>query len=171
MKIDPVRTARLTLRCYTPDDLPFVTSVWNDPEMGRYLCDPDRDHMDEKYVKSMQNLADDETCCYLIAQDAETGERIGTCSFIPDAAFHTVDLGYCIHKKFWRQGYATEMVSGLLKELVSRGAHAFTVSVAKENPGSNALMRKLGFHVEKEGSFRKRNTDIVYAEYIYRLDR
>lgn len=52
----------------------------------------------------------------------------------------------------------------------SRGGRVFTATAARENAGSNAVLHKLGFRVEKEGSFRKRLTDIVYPAYTYRLD-
>ena len=36
--------------------------------------------------------------------------------------------------------------------------------------GSNEVLRKLGFYVEKEGTFKKSGTDIIYDDYTYRLN-
>jgi len=50
------------------------------------------------------------------------------------------------------------------------GGKKITASVAKENAGSNAVLKKLNFYKEKEGNFKKCCTDIIYDEYTYRLD-
>ena len=62
------------------------------------------------------------------------------------------------------------MVRGLIAWGRHMGAHAFTIDVAQENAASVALAKKLGFRVEREGSFRKSGTDIIYPNYIFRLD-
>ena len=64
-------------------------------------------------------------------------------------------------------GYGTEIVEALMQMSRDLGGQKITASVAKENPGSNAVLRKLGFSVEKEGTFKKSGTDIVYEEYVY----
>ena len=80
------------------------------------------------------------------------------------------DLGYCIHKKYWRQGYGTELIQALIDFGYAKGGRKFTADIAQENVASNAVIRKLGFTVEKEGSYKKSKTDIVYPNYIYKLD-
>ena len=62
------------------------------------------------------------------------------------------------------------MLTALIREGRRRGIRTFTASVARANAGSDAVLRKLGFSVEKEGFFRKRGTEIVYPEYVYRLN-
>lgn len=170
MKIEPIETKRLTIRNYERTDLEFAKSIWNDPKMGKYLSDPDIEHMDETYRRVLETLDEDEDCCYLIAEKKNTGERIGTCSFFPSEDGMTYDLGYCIHEKYWQQGYGTEEVQGMITYAKAQGAKYITVSVAQENPGSNGIMHKLNFQAVQEGSFRKRGTNIVYKEYLYWLE-
>lgn len=50
-----------------------------------------------------------------------------------------------------------------------RGAEKITVCVDKNNTGSNAVMKKLGFTVAEESVYRKRGTDKICADYIYEL--
>ncbi|MFV0551261.1 MAG: GNAT family N-acetyltransferase [Anaerorhabdus sp.] len=50
------------------------------------------------------------------------------------------------------------------------GCLKLAAEVAKENTASNAVFRKLGFHVEKETRFKKTRTEIYYASVIYSLD-
>lgn len=68
------------------------------------------------------------------------------------------------------QGYATEMIKGLCGFCIENGAEYITADVAKLNYSSNAVLRKLGFKIEKEGAFKKSGTNIIYESYTYRLD-
>lgn len=170
MRIERIETRRLFLRGFERADVPFAVSVWNDPEMGEYLPDPSEENMDEEYRAALENLGDDEKCCYLISELKGTGERVGTCSFIPSGDGEVYDIAYCVHKKFWRNGYATEMVEGLLGYAREHGGRKITVRVNRENPGSNAIMKKFGFKVVGEVSYKKRGTDLVFTDYNYELD-
>lgn len=71
---------------------------------------------------------------------------------------------------YWRLGYAAEMAGEMIGFGFRSGGRTFTASAAKENAASNAVLHKLGFHVVREGGFRKRGTDIVYPEYVYQLN-
>ena len=168
MKIEPIETPRLWLRGFTPEDADFAISIWNDPEMGEYLLDECMETVSEEYHREIEALEENETCCYLIAEDKTTGERVGTCSFIPEEGVY--DIAYCVHKRFWRQGYATEMVGGMMDYAKGRGAKKMTIYIFSENPGSNAIARKFGFQVVETLVKKKRGTDREIIEYKYELE-
>lgn len=170
MKIEGIKTKRLNLRNYKKTDADFVISIWNDPEMGKYMPDPSIENMDEEYRKVYETLEEDEECCYLISESLATGERIGTCSFVASEDGSTYDLGYCVHMKFWRNGYGTEMAQGMINYAKSRGAKTITAPVNKRNVASNAIMKKLGFNIVGESKFRKMGTDITMEDYLYSLE-
>ena len=109
-------------------------------------------------------------CYYFIAVSKENENYIGTCSAVPNEDKKHWDIGYAIHKNYWFQGYATEMIKALCSFCIENGAEYITADVAKLNYGSNAVLRKLGFKIEKEGTFKKSGTDIIYESYTYRLD-
>lgn len=161
---------RLIIRSTKKEDTSFCLDIWLDDEMGKYLSDPPREKADESYLKWKDNVEDYSGCYYFVAVSKETEDYIGTCSAVPSEDRKHWDLGYCIHKKYWRQGYGTEMIKALIDFCYENGGRKITADVAQLNDGSNALVRKLGFHVEKEGSFKKYGTDIVYDNYTYRLD-
>lgn len=167
MRIDKIETNRLYLRGFTPDDALFAISIWNDPEMGEYLLDETMETVSEEYLREIEALGDNETCCYLIAESRETGERIGTCSFIPSEDGAVYDIAYCVHKTFWRQGYATEMVGGMMDYAKRQGAKKMTIFIFSENPGSNAIARKFGFQVVETLVKKKRGTDREIIDYKY----
>jgi RimJ/RimL family protein N-acetyltransferase len=167
MKIAPMETARLRVRSLTKADIAFCMSIWNDPEMGKYMSDPPIDKVDAEYLADLEGLENSTAGYFVIAEDKATGERIGTCCAFPEKDGSSWDLGYSIHEKFWRQGYATEMVDAVLTFAKAHGAQYATAGVAKANAGSNGVMRRLGFSPVREGSFQKWGTDIVYEEYAY----
>ena len=168
MKIPPIETERLYLRGFTPEDARFALSIWNDPEMGEYLMDEAMETIDEEYLRMVEKLGEDGECCYLIAVDKDAGTRIGTCSFLPEGAVY--DIAYCVHRDFWRQGYATEMVGGMIGWAREQGAKKVTILIFSENPGSNAIARKFGFRIAETRTVKKRGTDREFLEYKYELE-
>lgn len=168
MKIERIETDRLFLRGFTPADAGFALSIWNDPEMGEYLLDECMETVSDEYRREIEQLGDDEECCYLIAEDKAAGARIGTCSFIPEGTVY--DIAYCVHKDFWRQGYATEMVAGMIGYAKDHGAKKITVVISNENPGSNAIAKKFGFHVAETLIEKKRGSDREFVDYKYELE-
>lgn len=169
MKIQPIETKRLFLRGFEKRDADFAFSIWNDPEMGEYLPDEARVEMTEEDRLEYESLGDDEDCCYLIGERKEDGKRIGTCSFIPLDGGDAIDIAYCVHKAFWRQGYATEMVAGMIDYAKKNNAKKVTVRVNKENTASKAVIAKFDFQVVGEKTYKKRGTDIEYTDYLYEL--
>ncbi len=169
MKIEVIETTSLYLRGFQKNDARFAISIWNDPEMGEYLPDPSMEQVDDAYLKMIEGLGEDETCCYLISELKQTHERIGTCSFIPSEDGSTYDIAYCVHKNYWRNGYATEMARGMIDYAKKQGAKRITVDVNKENAASNAIVRKLGFTVVGEKSYKKSGTDMAFTDYQYEM--
>ena len=161
----PLLGQRIAVRDYMPSDLEFCTGMWFDPENGRYLSDPDREHVDEVYQKALDGLQDSKDGYYLIVELRDGGERIGTCCVFPEKGVY--DIGYCIHKCRWKQGYGTEVVNLLVGWIQEQGGTAVTAEAAKENRGSCALLEKCGFQVIRESSFRKYHMDIRFESVIY----
>ncbi|MDF2544219.1 MAG: hypothetical protein K0S47_3937 [Herbinix sp.] len=168
--MEKLETNRLVIKRTMKEDADFCLDLWLDDEMGKYLSDPPRDKADATYLSWKESVETFAGCYYFVAVSKETGNYIGTCSTVPSKDKKQWDLGYAIHKDYWRQGYATEMIKALIDFCYMNGGRIITAPVAKENIGSNAVLRKLDFYVEKEGTFQKSGTDIIYGEYTYRLD-
>ena len=81
----------------------------------------------------------------------------------------TYDIAYCVHRRHWRNGYATEMAKGMIDYARSQGAARVTVLVNQENAASNRVVNKLGFEVVGERSYQKRGTDLEFHDYVYEL--
>jgi len=171
MQMADMETARLRIRGTKESDGAACLDIWLDEEMGRYMVDPPRDLADEDELNFAVGIETQGGWYPMVVFHKDTGDFLGTCSVVPKDEGTCWDFGYAVHKRFWRQGYGTEILTALIAAGKAQGVTVFTAAVAQENTASCALLRKLGFRVWKDdGSYRKRNTSIVYKEYIFRLD-
>lgn len=169
MKIKTIETSRLELRGFTKDDALWAYSIWNDPEMGKYLPDEAKEQIDYEYIKELEVLGEDEQCCYLIPTLKDSKERVGTCSFMISDDKKTYDIAYCIHKDLWNNGYATETAQGMIDYARSQGAEKVTIFVSQGNIPSNRVAVKCGGKIVGENSYIKRGTDIIIKDYKYEV--
>ena len=170
MRVETIETERLYLRPFERTDARFAISIWNDKEMGEYLLDETMDEVSDEYLHMIEDLADDEECYYMIAESRQTRERIGTCSFILSRDGKTMDIAYCVLKRLWRNGYATEMARGMVDYARTHGAEKVTISIAKDNAGSNGVARKLGCTVKEEKLCVKRGAEEAHTVCLYELE-
>jgi len=136
-------------------DTDFCIDIWSDNEMGKYLSDPPRDKAGDSYIEWKEEVEIYDGCYYFVAMSKETENCIGTCSAAPIKESNCWDIGYAVHKSYWRQNDGAEMIKGLIDFCYNNGARKITADVAVQNLGSNAVLRKLGFYIEKEGTFKK----------------
>ena len=168
MKIgEPLLGKRIASRDYARSDQAFCADIWFHPENGRYLSDPDREHVDERFQAALDGLQDSTNGYYFIVELQESGERIGTCCAFPEDG-GVYDIGYCIHRDYWRQGYGAELVERLTAWVRRQGGTALTAEAARDNRASCALLEKCGFTAVREASFRKYHMDIQFDSVIYR---
>ncbi len=82
----------------------------------------------------------------VLADPDGTRRVIGTCGFHsapePDGR---VEVGYSIQPEHRRQGVATEVVHALFDWAKAQGVDRFRASVAPDNVGSLAIVKRLGF--------------------------
>ncbi|MDD4295632.1 MAG: GNAT family protein [Ruminiclostridium sp.] len=166
----PIFDEHIIIRNYETDDLFFSTNMWFDDENGKYLSDPTAEYVDETYQKVLDGLADSPHGYYLIIERRKDNVKIGTCCAFPDAEKKVFDIGYCIEKNYWRQGFASTALKLLIEYIRSIGGERIIAEVAVENTASCSLLQKFGFEIEKEAEFKKYNMDACYKSYIYHLD-
>ena len=169
MKITPIETQRLILRGFTKDDALWAYRIWNDPEMGQYLPDEAKKEIDAEYLKELEVLGDDDECCYLIPVLKDSMQRVGTCSFMVNEDQTIYDIAYCVHKDFWRQGYATEIAQGMIDYAREQGVEKVTIFVNQENLASNRVAQKCGGKIVSESTYKKRGTDVIMKDYKYEI--
>lgn len=171
MQMPNIETKRLLIRSTCESDGPACLDIWLDDEMGKYMADPPRDKADESTLNFAVNIENDEDWYPMVVFHKVTGDFLGTCSIVPMDDGKRWDFGYAVHKKYWRQGYATEFLQKLIELGKQQGVRSFSANVAQDNTASNAVLKKLGFRVQKDTeSFRKRGTDIIYSVYTYIIE-
>ncbi len=89
---------------------------------------------------------------------------IGSIAFVKDE--HDDEIGYRFLEKYWKNGYGTEIVLGMISYCKKAGFLKLIAYVAKENVASDKIIRKVGFEFI-ENSFCK---EIGIQERKYKLE-
>lgn len=147
------RTKRLILRQITHADAGFILELMNEPDYHANIGDRGLRSIEdaEDYCRSvlMKFYRDNGFGLYLLClggSEGREGEAIGFCGLVNRDGLDGVDLGYAIHSRYRRQGYATEACLAVL----DHARDDFDLSkvlaiVAKHNQASFYLLRLLGF--------------------------
>jgi RimJ/RimL family protein N-acetyltransferase len=158
--MDPVlETPRLRLRRMTMDDLDFVAAMLGDPEVMRFYPEVyDRDEAAEWIRRQRDRYLDHGHGLWLVEERA-TGApcaQVGLCMQYVDGV-DVPEIGYLVHRPFWRRGYATEAASATRDFAFEQRRHRRLISLIRpENVPSQGVARKLGMtpgHLTEHGGF------------------
>ncbi|MBR4443061.1 MAG: GNAT family N-acetyltransferase [Clostridia bacterium] len=161
-----LESPRLIIRSYRESDKDFCVSLWCDEENGKYMSDPARENIDERYRACLDGMKDERDGYYLIAELKETGLSVGTCCAFPENGNY--DIGYCIAKEHWRQGLGTEMLEALLRWIRAEGGVSVSGEVADANRASVALLRKFGFSQDRKTRYKKWGEETYFDAHFYK---
>ena len=162
---------QLILKEIRKEHLPQIFDIWSDVEAGQYMYDTHWASVDELNVVLEANNDDDYYgfAAFLSTSGHEHDKDyvVATCriSLYDDGEW---EIGYNVRKNHWGKGFATEMVQTLVAFAKELGATAVVTSVAQANAASCRVLEKCGFVVERESSFTKKSTDIVFVCNDYR---
>ena len=99
----------------------------------------------EKFSKSWDNGTSFE---YIII-DKPTNKIVGAGGVVSiDSENKSADLGYLLHKDATGNGYVTEFVQLLEKELFKQGIHRITIRCQEDNRPSANVARRCGYKLE-----------------------
>jgi [ribosomal protein S5]-alanine N-acetyltransferase len=145
-------TERLLAREMSRADLDFIANLLGDAEVMRFYPRRYSRAQAEGWIeRQLQRYGDDGHGLWLI-QRRDTGEPVGQVGLLLQRVDRQPEpeIGYLIHRPFWRCGYATE--AGLATR-----QHAFDVLgyqrvislIRPENGPSQGVARKLGMERER----------------------
>jgi RimJ/RimL family protein N-acetyltransferase len=150
----PLRTERLVLRAFGPDDLEALHAVQSDPEAVRYVPYGPRDRAAvaavlERKVTST-GWEQDGDLIELAVVRAEDGVLVGDVLLALRSLEHqTVEVGYIFSLAHGGRGYATEAVRALLDLAFGElGVRRVIARVDERNVRSRALLERLGLRLE-----------------------
>jgi RimJ/RimL family protein N-acetyltransferase len=156
--INPIVTARLTIRRVTVNDLTNLFEINGDEQVTLFLPYVTWQSMkdSEAWLNRMEALAAGGTGVQLVIIRNIDSKIIGTTLlFRYEESSARTELGYVVGRAHWRQGYATEALTAVCRYAFNQmGIRRIEAEVDPRNTASNQVMRTLGF--VKEGLLRKR---------------
>ncbi|MEV4185985.1 GNAT family N-acetyltransferase [Streptosporangium canum] len=170
----PIRTDRLLLRPFTPDDLDGLHAIQSLPDVARYLYWGPRDleEVQEALTTKITQsaLLEEGQALTLAVELAATGELIGEGLLFWHSSLHrSGEIGYVFHPGHHGKGYATEVAEALL-ELGFDGLnlHRIAGRLDGRNTASARLLERLGMRreahlVENEMVKGEWTDELVYA--------
>jgi aspartyl-tRNA(Asn)/glutamyl-tRNA(Gln) amidotransferase subunit C len=151
-------TDRLTLRRFEIEDAENMYYNWaGDPEVTKYLTWPTHSSVEvtEKVISDWVSKYNDNKYYMWAIELNELEQPIGTISAVHvDDNIESVELGYCIGKAFWNQGYSTEALTEVIRFFIGQvGAGRVSARHDVNNPNSGKVMAAAG--MTYEGTLRR----------------
>jgi ribosomal-protein-alanine N-acetyltransferase len=171
--MDPLYTARLIIRNFTPTDWqPLHTMIvqYRASEFGAY--DQPWPTSPEEIQGVAQWFASGNSFLAVCLKDS--GDFIGFVGLNPEEQPGVYNLGYVFNSDFHGKGYAYEACQAILKDAFStRGAVHIISGTAAANTSSVNLLHKLGFTKTGESTGSLQNdaegNPIMFLGYSYEL--
>jgi RimJ/RimL family protein N-acetyltransferase len=164
-----LKTDRLVLRQFTPDDAPFMLDLLNSPPWLRFIGDRGVRTLDDAghYIQNgpLKSYSEFGFGGYLV-QLKEGDLPIGLCGLFRRETLPDVDLGFAFLPGYEGRGYGYEVSSALLDYALTRlKLERITAFCDPENQASIRLIEKLGLRFEKSVQFNGK------AKWLYSIDQ
>lgn len=151
-----LKTKRMTLRPFTGKDLNDLSALHMDEDVMKFLVGGKRSSV-EAVQKDLSN--------YMAHQERhgfgkwaiihnETQEFMGRAGFVLLDQTHEIDFGYALHKKFWNQGYASELAKAMVDHAIKRWPRERIVGlILPGNDASVKVLEKVGFRYSRSHEY------------------
>ncbi|BBZ48377.1 GNAT family N-acetyltransferase [Mycobacterium heidelbergense] len=146
---DRIVGARLVLRPPALDDAGAIFQrVARDPEVTKYLLwAPHPDVAATRRVITEKLNANDDERTWAI-ELRHSGAVIGLTSCRRPVP-HSVEIGYCLGRRWWGKGFMSEVLEMLLGALdADRGVYRVWATCSVDNERSARLLERAGFYLE-----------------------
>jgi RimJ/RimL family protein N-acetyltransferase len=157
---DTLNTERLHLRPLSPNDFDAVHSWAGNPENTRYMAwGPNTEDQTRIFLDSVTSGKD------FAVTLADSSAVIGSCGIYPNEVGYMADIGWILHKDYWKRGYGTELCGELIRygfENLKLGR--IQAPCAAVNYGSYRIMERSG--MQREALHRKAFWARVDKEWI-----
>lgn len=171
-----IKTKRLLLRKLRSDDAESIFKNWaSDSEVAKYVTwNVHKDINETKAILDMWLAEYDNGKCYRYGiENKADGELIG---MIDVVGYHHGNpvIGYCSCRRYWGNGYMTEALGAVMKELAEDGFDTFVIEAADDNVASNKVILKNGFKLVGKREDRLSEMKplvITINSYRYYVDR
>jgi [ribosomal protein S5]-alanine N-acetyltransferase len=153
----PLRTPRLLLRPFLPEDAPAVQgylSAWEVASTTAALPHPYPEGAAAEWIAGHPERQVRGEAVVLAAVLREGGALVGEVELRTGRGGHRAELGYWTGLPHQRRGYAAEAAGALVRwALETRGLHRVHAATLARNPASAAVLRRIG--MRREGTLRR----------------
>jgi RimJ/RimL family protein N-acetyltransferase len=151
-----LETPRLRLRELAVGDLDFIAEMLADPEVMRFYPKRyDREESREWIGRQLRRYAEHGQGLWLV-EERDGGASVGQVGLMRQevGGAREPEIGYLLHRPFWRRGYATEAALGVREYAFGVLGERRVISLIRpENLPSQAVARRLGMAPEREVLF------------------
>ena len=159
-------TERLILRSWKPVDLQPFSKMNKDPQVMKYFPSTLTDVESEMFYYRIQYEFELKGWGLYAVELKESGEFIGDCGITIQNIDSEMlpEIGYHIHKKYWRNGFAKEAARAVIDWVFQNTQYDKIYSYMKyTNVGSYATAMANGMKKVKEYPDQKNGISYVYA--------
>ena len=170
-RMKTLETDRLILRKFKDDDFAAVHSYANCKDNVIYMVwGPNSEEHTRVFINTAISKANENPCTnyqYAVALKA-TDKLIGACNIALSG--DEAEIGWILHRDYWRQGYGTEMGTTLLDfGFGDLNLHRIVAHCDAENIASYRIMEKIGMRREGlfiEGRSANKLSDSKYGDEL-----
>ena len=171
-----IETDRLILRRVEPRDVEPAFRNWcSDEEVTKFLTWPT--HTTKEVTEYVLNLwlaeYDKPEYYQWVIEPKDAGEAVGSIAVVnQNDDIDKIEIGYCLSRKWWRQGIMSEALSALIPFFFEEvKVNRIEARHDPNNPNSGKVLAKCGF--KYEGTLRQndRNNQGIVDACIYSLLR
>ncbi|MHB8296338.1 MAG: GNAT family N-acetyltransferase [Acidimicrobiales bacterium] len=162
--MEVLRTARLTLRQMSPDDLDEMAALLGDPEVMRYYPAPkSRDQARAWIDWNLENYQRYGFGLWIV--ETVGGEFVGDCGLTMQTVEgrQDVEVGYHVRAGMQGNGFATESAAACRDYAASLGVERLIAIIAPENGPSQRVAMKLGLILERAVDARDGQLQLIYS--------
>jgi ribosomal-protein-alanine N-acetyltransferase len=149
-----IRTERLTLWPFAPEDVGELHALFTDPDVRRYLLDDlcvSREWVEEEVARSQARFAAGDCGLWKLMEHGRT-ELVGFVGFRPFFDPPELQLLYGLQPSRWGRGYATEAAAAALDYAFGvLGLDDIRAASDSPNTASIAVLRRLGMQQRPAG--------------------
>ena len=164
-----IETQRLLLREYTTDDFDALFEIMSDPETMQHYPAPFDEARTRRWIEwNLENYVKYGFGLWAVVLK-ETGEFIGDCGITIQKidGENLPEIGYHIHKKYWRRGFAKEAAQAVRDWAFANTDYPSLYSYCKyTNEASYKTAEAIGMHFEKE--YNDEVNEITHVSVIHR---
>ena len=140
-----VRSPRLIIREFLPDEEELVVAHYHDKEVMRHLSPRTDADTRKRFGETLASYKNSPKFNRWGIFNPEDGDFIGNCKLMPnDTDAGKMELGYTLAKKYWGKGLATELALLLVNYGFSNGLAEICACTDRDNIASQNVLLKAG---------------------------